>query len=70
MQQYRAQKRWHNLELTPSEKQWVEAKKDMESPSTMALVDVVLNHMGPQKELERLESCSTTTGRKCEEPGN
>lgn len=48
MQEYTAQKRWHKLDLTPSEQQWVDAPKERGPPCTLRLIEMVLDYMGPK----------------------
>lgn len=46
MQEYTAQKRWHNLDLAPFVQELVDASKERGSPNTSVLIEKVLDHMG------------------------
>lgn len=49
IQHYTAQKRYNKLDLTPSEQEWVDAPKERGQTSSLLLIQMVLDQMGPHK---------------------
>ncbi|KAB5577458.1 hypothetical protein GE09DRAFT_519946 [Coniochaeta sp. 2T2.1] len=50
MQEYTAQKRWHNLDLTPCQQVWANARKETGDNGTLPLIQTVLEQMGQEND--------------------